>query len=88
MRLCVAIPCFFGGKDFCEAIRTVASLGYDAAETYNWKSLDLDAVRKALDETGVELLSICTTEFNLTAVYKTYGPVRPSNCVTESVSNT
>jgi hydroxypyruvate isomerase len=66
MRLCVAIPCFFGGKDFCEAIRTVASLGYDAAETYNWKSLDLDAVRKALDETGVELLSICTTEFNLT----------------------
>ena len=66
MRLCVAIPCFFGGKDFCEAIHTVASLGYDAAETYNWKSLDLDAVRKALDETGVELLSICTTEFNLT----------------------
>lgn len=66
MRLCVAIPCFFGGKDFCEAIHTVSSLGYDAVETYNWKSLDLDAVRKALDETGVELLSICTTEFNLT----------------------
>ena len=66
MRLCVAIPCFFGGKDFCEAIRTVKSLGYDAIETYNWKALDLDAVRKTLDETGVELLSICTTEFNLT----------------------
>lgn len=66
MRLCVAIPCFFGGKDFCEAIRTVASLGYDAVETYNWKTLDLDAVKKTLDETHVELLSICTTEFNLT----------------------
>ena len=66
MRLCVAIPCFFGGKDFCEAIHTVKSLGYDAIETYNWKALDLDAVRKTLDETGVELLSICTTEFNLT----------------------
>lgn len=66
MRLCVAIPCFFGGKDFCDAIRTVKSLGYDAIETYNWKTLDLDAVRKTLDETGVELLSICTTEFNLT----------------------
>lgn len=66
MRLCVAIPCFFGGKDFCESIRTASSLGYDAVETYNWKSLDLDAVRRTLDETGVELLSICTTEFNLT----------------------
>ncbi|MBQ8408915.1 MAG: TIM barrel protein [Clostridia bacterium] len=66
MRLCVAIPCFFGGSNFCEAIRKVATLGYDAVETYNWKALDLDAVRKTLDETGVELLSICTTEFNLT----------------------
>ena len=52
--------------DFCEAIRRVAALGYDAAETYKWKDLDLDAVRKTLDETGVELLSMCTTEFKLT----------------------
>ena len=66
MRLCVAIPCFFGGNDFSEAVRQVAALGYDAVETYNWRSLDLDRVKKTLDETGVELLSICTTEFNLT----------------------
>lgn len=66
MRLCVAIPCFFGGNDFSEAVRQVAALGYDAVETYNWKSLDLDRVKETLDETGVELLSICTTEFNLT----------------------
>lgn len=68
MRLCVAIPCFFRGNDvdFCEAIRKVAALGYDAVETYRWKGLDLDAVRQTLRETGVELLSICTTEFKLT----------------------
>lgn len=65
MRLCVAIPCFFKGIDFCDAIRRVAALGYDAAETYNWQGLDLDAVRNTLDETGVELLSMCTTEFRL-----------------------
>ena len=58
MRLCVAIPCFFGGSDFSEAVRQVAALGYDAVETYNWRSLDLDRVKKTLDETGVELLSI------------------------------
>ena len=66
MRLCVPIPCFFKNVDFCEAIKTVASLGYDAIETYRWKDLDLDKVKATLDETGVELLSMCTTEFRMT----------------------
>ena len=66
MRLCVPIPCFFRDVNFCDAIRKTAELGYDAIETYDWKELDLDEVRKTLDETGVELISICTTEFNLT----------------------
>ena len=66
MRLCVAIPCFFQNVDFCDAIRQCKALGYDAIETYNWKKLDPEAVRRTLDETGVELLSMCTTEFNLT----------------------
>ena len=67
MRLCVVYPCFFKNVDFCDAVRQCAALGYDAIETYGWKKLDPDAVRRALDETGVELLSMCTTEFNLTA---------------------
>ena len=66
MRLCVAMPCFFKNVDFCDAVRQVAALGYDAVETYAWKDLDLKTVRRALDETGVELLSMCTTEFRLT----------------------
>ena len=45
MRFCIPIPCFFGDLDFCDAIRKVASLGFDAAETYRWKGLDLDKVR-------------------------------------------
>ena len=66
MRLCVAIPCFFKNLDFCEAIRKVAELGFDAVETYKWQDLDIDRVKETLDETGVELLSMCTTEFHLT----------------------
>ena len=66
MRYCVPIPCFFGNMDFCDAVRTVAELGFDAAETYNWQNLDLDRVRETCQETGVELLSMCTTEFNMT----------------------
>ena len=66
MRYCVPIPCFFGKMDFCEAIKTVKSLGFDAAETYSWQNLDLDKVRGTCQDTGVELLSMCTTEFNMT----------------------
>ncbi|MBR6789285.1 MAG: TIM barrel protein [Oscillospiraceae bacterium] len=66
MRYCVPVPCFFGKEDFCEAIRKIGALGFDCAETYGWKNLDLDAVRAACEESGVELLSMCTTEFNMT----------------------
>lgn len=66
MRLCVPIPCFFGGVDFCDAIRRIAALGYDCAETYGWKELDLNRVRAVCDETGVELRSLCTSEFRMT----------------------
>ena len=66
MRLCVPIPCFFKKIPFDAAIRRVAALGYDAAETYSWKSIDVDATKRACAETGVELLSMCTTEFRMT----------------------
>ncbi len=66
MRFCIPVPCFFGELDFCDAIREVASSGFDAAETYDWKSLDLDKVRATCEETGVELLSMCTSEFRMT----------------------
>ncbi len=65
MKLCAAIPCFFRG-DPCDAIRTVAALGYRAVETYDWRGMDLKRVRDTLDSTGVEMVSICTTEFRLT----------------------
>ncbi len=67
MRLCVPIPCFFGDKPFANAMETIAELGYDAAETYGWSNLDPDEVAAVQKATGVELLSMCTTEFRLTS---------------------
>ena len=58
--------CFFGNKDFAEAIHIIGELGFDAAETYQWKSLNLGEVADACKESGVELLSMCTTEFRMT----------------------
>ena len=66
MRICIPVPCFFRDMDFCDAIKRIHELGFDAAETYNWKDLDQDAVRHACEDNGVELLSMCTTNFNLT----------------------
>ena len=66
MRPCVVLPCFFRNTDFCDAIRKVASLGYDAAELWGWGDIDPVRAKAVLDETGVELLSMCTTEFRLT----------------------
>ena len=42
MRLCVPIPCFFHEMDFISSLYKVRELGFDAAETYNWRGLDLD----------------------------------------------
>ena len=70
MKFCIPIPCFFKDIPFCEAIRRVRALGFDAAETYDYRALDLDAVRHTCEETGVTLLSMCTTEFNMTAPEK------------------
>ena len=66
MRLSVVIPCFYGGQDLCGAIEKIAALGYDAAETYDWKGLDFPRVREACERHGVELVSVCTTHFNMT----------------------
>ena len=67
MKLCVVMPCFFGGIDFCDSIRKVKEIGFDTIETYHWSHLDLDAVKKTLDECGVNLISMCTSEFRMTS---------------------
>lgn len=66
MKLCVPLPCFFGGMRFEDAVAKVAALGYRYVEIYDWRRLDLASAAKALEENGVTMLSMCTTEFRLT----------------------
>ncbi len=67
MRYCIPIPCFYASLTFSEAMRRIASHGFDAAETYDWKMLDPGEVKNACRETGVSLISMCTTCFDLTS---------------------
>ncbi len=66
MKLCVPIPCFFGDLPFETAVEKTAALGYRYVEIYDWTRLDFAAAAAALKNTGVTLLSMCTTEFRLT----------------------
>lgn len=66
MKLCVPIPCFFGNSSFPEAIKTISRLGYTAAETYDYSSLDRKEVKAVCEEYGVSLISMCTSEFRMT----------------------
>ena len=67
MRLCVPIPFFYPDRPVPDAIREVGRLGYDAVEIYGWKGLDLPAIHAACEESGVEMLSMCTSEFRMTS---------------------
>lgn len=66
MKFDIPVPCFFSKLDFCDALREISSLGFSAAETYNWQSLDLERVKNTCAETGVDLISMCTTCFDMT----------------------
>lgn len=66
MRIDIPVPCFFSDMDFCRALYKIKELGFDAAETYNWKNLDLEKTAFASKDSGVEIVSLCTTEFRLT----------------------
>ena len=66
MKLCVPIPCFFGDLPFEAAVKKTAALGYRYVEIYDWRRLALASAKQALDDAGVTLLSMCTTEFRLT----------------------
>ena len=66
MKLCVPLPCFFNDLPFETAVKKVAAAGYRYVEIYDWRQLNLASAARALTNSGITLLSMCTTEFRLT----------------------
>ena len=52
MRPCVVLPCFFSDGSFEDHVRTIARLGYDACEIYDWRSLNFESAVRALSDSG------------------------------------
>ncbi|NLE45142.1 MAG: TIM barrel protein [Chloroflexi bacterium] len=57
--LSVCIEMFWRDLPFDERIRRVKALGYSAFEFWGWKGKDLDVIRAAQDETGLDVAAIC-----------------------------
>lgn len=67
MKLSVCIPMFFKRTPLHEAVKSVAELGYSAAELWSLpKDTDLDAVCDAYKKYGVTLVAMCPDKFNMT----------------------
>lgn len=66
MKFDIPVPCFFGNMNFCDAVVRISQLGFSAVETYDWKSLPLEQVKYTCLNNNIELISICTSFFNMT----------------------
>ena len=60
MKLSVCIDAVYMGKDIEEAIHSVKEMGIPAVEFWSWDDKDLDKLKKAKAETGIEIAAFCT----------------------------
>lgn len=58
-KLSVCIEMFWKDEKPEDKIRLSAKAGYKTAEFWRWENKDLDAIKAALDETGMNLATFC-----------------------------
>jgi hydroxypyruvate isomerase len=62
-------PCleiFYKDKPFPERMRKIADLGFRWFEFWSWWDKDLDAISKAMKDTGLQAATFCTRFVSLT----------------------
>ena len=61
MKYSVCIDAVFMGQcSFVEAMKNVKEAGYQAIEFWSWWDKDMDEIRKAQRELGLEVAAFCT----------------------------
>ena len=65
MKISVCVDALFNGKDFVESLGAIKKAGIDAIEFWSWWDKDLDKVKKAKEELGIEIIAFCTKMVSL-----------------------
>ena len=67
MKLSVCLPIVFKGVTLSEALCRVGALGYRYAECWQVRDQEVESLRRAMDDSGVRLVSIVADDFSLNA---------------------
>lgn len=70
MKLSVCIDAVFAGRDIEEAIGTVKNMGIPAVEFWTWEDKEWDKLKRAKQETGIEIAAFCTGFISLVDAQK------------------
>jgi hydroxypyruvate isomerase len=65
MRLTVSVEAVFGSRDFFESMRLARETGIDAFEFFSWWNKDINALKKAKEELGMDVSAFCTKFISL-----------------------
>ena len=60
MKLSVCIDAVYMGKDIEAAIHEVKDMGIGAVEFWSWDDKDIDKLKKAKADTGIDIAAFCT----------------------------
>ena len=66
MHYSVCVPAGFGGKPVHECLEQIAAIGATHYEFWSWWDQDVDAIRKAQEENGLQVAALCTRFISLT----------------------
>ena len=66
MTISVCIDAVLPGDDHAQKIQQLKKIGISAFEFWSWWDKDIDAIKKAMDQTGLKLAALCTHFISLT----------------------
>ena len=66
MTISVCIDAVLPGDDHVQKIHSLKNIGISAFEFWSWWDKDIDAIKKAMDQTGLKLAAMCTHFISLT----------------------
>jgi hydroxypyruvate isomerase len=65
MNISVCIDAVYSGKDFIQSMREIKGLGVRTFEFWGWWDRDIDSIKAAKDELGLEVSVFCTKPVSL-----------------------